>query len=358
MRILFLTRYTRQGASSRIRAWQYLPFLAQNGIQADVAPLFPSAYLAQLYQHQRRPWALVATSYWRRIWRLLVSRRRYDLLWIQYELFPNMPTAIEKWLLNNGPPVVIDYDDAMLLNYQSGHPLKQRWLGDKIADLMKSARLIIGGNDFLCDYARQAGASWVEYLPSVVDKAHYPQFPKPANPVFTIGWIGSPSTSQYLSLIQPALAEICKNGQARVVLVGAPADLHLPNVPITHLPWSEETEAQHISQFDVGIMPLADSDWERGKCGYKLIQYMAESLPVIASNVGANPRIVTHGITGFLASTTTEWVAALQQLRAFPEARLQMGTAGYEKYLQEFELGVTGPKLVSLLQQAVQQAPP
>ena len=128
--------------------------------------------------------------------------------------------------------------------------------------------------------------------------------------VFTIGWIGSPVTECYLQQIAPALSEVCRRNRARVVLVGA-QNAQFQNVPVKMHPWSEEGEERDIQSFDVGIMPLPDELWERGKCGYKLIQYMACEKPVVASPVGINQGLVEHGVNGFLASNLQEWVKAL-----------------------------------------------
>ena len=119
----------------------------------------------------------------------------------------------------------------------------------------------------------------------------------------------------------------------------------LPAVPTEHVPWTEAAEVAAIAEFDVGIMPLADEPWERGKCGYKLIQYMACGLPVVASPVGVNRQIVEHGVNGFLAETPTQWDEALRTLLADPALRQRMGQAGRQKVERQFSLQVTGPKV-------------
>lgn len=123
----------------------------------------------------------------------------------------------------------------------------------------------------------------------------------------------------------------------------------------TPLPWREESEIQNIQRFDVGIMPLLDEPFERGKCGYKLIQYMACGLPVIASPVGVNGQIVEHGVTGFLVKSQDEWLQALAFLRDNPGRRREMGQAGRKKMEAEYSLQATAPKLAALLRSAQTQ---
>jgi glycosyltransferase involved in cell wall biosynthesis len=191
----------------------------------------------------------------------------------------------------------------------------------------------------------------VEVIPTVIDLANYPlKDSGSASKVFTIGWIGSPSTARYLKAIAPALAELCKGGRARVCLVGS-GPIDLKDVPVEVIAWDEKTEVDEIRRFDVGIMPLPDEPWARGKCGFKLIQYMACGLPVVASPVGVNSEIVDDGVNGYLASTTDEWVSALEALMADAELRRQMGAAGRKRVEEKYCLAVTAPKFVELLKQ-------
>jgi len=208
--------------------------------------------------------------------------------------------------------------------------------------------MVTVGNDYLAERARRAGATRVEQLPTTVDLDRYQTAPESENTSYTIGWIGSPTTVGYLNLVQPALAEVSRNDGAQLVVVGGHRELALSGVPTVALPWSEESEVSDIQRFDVGIMPLRDSPWERGKCGYKLIQYMACGRPVVASPVGVNAQIVDHGVNGFLASTTDEWISALDRLRDAP-LRQRMGRAGRTKVERAYALQVTAPRLASLL---------
>ena len=348
MRILLMSRHSRLGASSRIRSWQYVPGLKELGFDITVAPLLNEEYLRALYSGEGKQLRSVAKAYRQRVWHLLKSRR-YDLLWIEKELFPWLPAWIEVLISRIGCPYIVDYDDATFHTYDLYSSRSLRALmGGKIDTVMRHAALVIAGNDYLAERARSVGARRVECIPSVVDLRRYPLYPKTADSCTTFGWIGTPITADQLQVIQPALAEVCKESQGRLALVGS-GQIALADVPTEVHEWTESTEARHLRTFDIGIMPLIDEPFERGKCGYKLIQYMASGIPVVASPVGMNCQIVDEGTNGFLASTMAEWVYALSALRDDPDLRERMGAAGRRKVERQYCLQVTTPHLAKLL---------
>jgi glycosyltransferase involved in cell wall biosynthesis len=356
-RVLFLTKYARNGASSRYRTFQYLPWLEQAGIRCEVRQLFDEAYLVHRYASGRGNMGDMLRAFARRL-AALVTARRFDLVVIEYELLPYFPALPERWLRWLGVPYFVDYDDALFHQYdQHKNGWVRRVLGDKIAHVMRGAHLVTAGNAYLADYARRARAKRVEVIPTVIDLERYPQPPAAQTPnaTFTIGWIGSPATAKYLQAIAPALAEVCAGGRGRVRLIGS-GPIDLPGVPVEVLLWDEATEVITMQQFDVGIMPLPDEPWERGKCGFKLIQYMACGRPVLASPVGVNCQIVEHGVNGFLTNTTEEWVLALDTLLNDAGLRQRMGHAGRKKVEESYSLQVTGPKLADLIRSVADAA--
>ena len=351
MRCLLLSRYNRLGASSRVRTYQYLKYLEDHGVQVTIAPLVGDDYVENLYAGRRKKWGAITRAYLERMKNVFRSSR-FDLLWVERELFPWLPAFGIRFLVHRSIPYVVDYDDAVFHRYEAcPNFLLRTLLRSKIDYAMRHAKLIIAGNSYLADRALRAGAEKVEILPSVVDLERYFVVPPRPRERFTIGWIGSPATKQYLHLVAPALADLCKDDRTRVVLVGA-GSIELPGVPVEILPWSEETEVASIQDFDVGIMPLPDDAWTRGKCGYKLIQYMACGRPVVASPVGVNSQIVEENLNGFIVRTTEEWVRALTSLRNNPSLREKMGEAGRKKVEDHYCLQVTAPRLLSLLEEA------
>lgn len=351
-RILFLTKYSRAGASSRYRTFQFLPFLREAGLDCEVAPLFDDRYLAGKYRSGRAHPVDVARALGRRLWDLL-RVRRFDLVVIEYELLPYFPAWLEWLLAQQGVRYAVDYDDALFHQYDlHRRALVRTVLGDKIARVMRGAHLVTAGNEYLAGYATRAGAKWVEQVPTVVDLRKYaPRVPGPVDGPVTIGWIGSPATAQYLDTVAGPLAQVCRDTGARIRLIGAGASA-LPGMSVEWLAWNEATETRDIASFDVGIMPLADGPWEQGKCGFKLVQYMACGLPVVASPVGANRRIVDHGVHGFLAGTGQQWVEALTELVRDPALRSRMGAAGRQRAEESYSTQMVAPRLAQLLLQA------
>ena len=346
-RVLALPRYTHKGASSRVRTLQYIDELSRRGIEFRLESLLDDVYLEDLYAGRRTQWRRVARAYAQRA-SLRGMVGSFDVVWLEKEAFPWLPAATERLLLN-GVPTVVDYDDAIFHRYDQ-HRL--RWvraaLGNKIDAVMHHAAVVIAGNDYLAEQARGAGARRIEIVPTAVDLRRYPiRGLSRVDARFTVGWIGTPQTAGYLTEIAPALQRFHRLGGVRYVFVGCPAGLEF-GVPYEARAWSEATEASDLASFDCGLMPLRDGPFERGKCGYKLIQYMACGVPVVASPVGANRQIVTSS-NGFLPTTIDAWFDALRTLRADEIAARRMGASGRELVEAKYSMQVNAPRLEAIL---------
>ncbi|MGV8026770.1 MAG: glycosyltransferase family 4 protein [Anaerolineaceae bacterium] len=351
-RLLILPRYTEKGPSSRVRMFRYLPYLKEAGFDITIHPFFDDGYIDSLYSHRPIKIPAVLYSYWDRFW-ISLHTQKYDLIWLQQELLPWVPFGMEKILYSKRIPLLVDYDDAVFHRYDyHRNSFIRLLLSKKIDRVMKIASGLTVGNDYLADRAEQAGARNIHILPSVVDTKKYYCKPKAAHADFIIGWLGTPKTVHFLETIKPALEKVLNN-TTQLVIVGADIPDSLRNLPIQSQRWNEDTEIDQILQFDVGIMPLTDAPFERGKCGYKLIQYMACGLPVIASPVGVNQCIVEQGIDGFLASTTDEWMNAIIKLKNNTDLRQKMGMAGRKKMELRYSLECTANQLVNLCDQTI-----
>jgi glycosyltransferase involved in cell wall biosynthesis len=352
LRVLALTRYSREGASSRMRTFQYREPLAALGIDFDIQPLFGEDYLQSFYGGGSRLW-FALKSLGRRL-RALRKARAYDAVWIEKEALPWLPAFVELSLLPRRVPLIADYDDAVFHRYdQNRRALVRRLLGRKLDKVMRRADLVVAGNDYLAARARQVGAPRVEVVPTVVDLDRYPLAPRTRSGPLTIGWIGTPSTMEYFDPLKPLLRELSRELPMRVVAIGARPD-QMSGEPFEAVAWSEEGEVDALRALDIGVMPLPDTPWERGKCGYKLIQYMAVGLPVVASPVGVNSRLVREGANGYLAADEEGWKQALRALAADPERRLAFGEAGRGLVEEQYTLQVQAPRLARLIRETVQ----
>jgi glycosyltransferase involved in cell wall biosynthesis len=355
LKVLLFSRYSRLGPSSRLRSLQYLPLLQDHGIDVEVRGLFPDAYLEGLYGNRPAVARYLAwQSYSRRIIQLL-RRDAHDVTWIEGELFPYLPHWIESALARSAKPYVVDYDDALFHKYDlSENPLVRLMLGRKIDRVMRGATCVIAGNRYLAARASQAGAARIEIIPTVVDGQRYALTEHADDRPPVIGWIGSPATEEYVLDSRDVLEQICARHDAQLLLVGPRTEIasQFGSVVPEIAAWSEDSEAAMIARMDIGIMPLRDGPWERGKCGYKIIQYMACGLPVVASAVGANIDIVRQGEDGFLAADAAAWQDSLEQLITSPSLRTRMGRAGRARVEREYSVAVQAPRLANALHNA------
>ncbi|QAU24666.1 glycosyltransferase [Dyella sp. M7H15-1] len=355
MKVLLFSKYSRRGPSSRLRSLQYLPMLKEYGIDVQVRALFPDAYLEERYHGS--PSSALYRAWWHGTQRIvqILRRSEHDLAWIEGELFPYLPNWIESALARSVTPYVVDYDDALFHKYDlSQSPWVRRLLGSKIDKVMRGATCVIAGNGYLAARALRAGAARTAIIPTVVDEQRYTTVRHGADRPSVIGWIGSPATEHYVLDNREVLERVCVKYGARLLLVGPHVDIakQFNSVVPEVVAWSEDNEVAMIKRMDVGIMPLRDGPWERGKCGYKIIQYMACGLPVVASEVGTNNDIVRHGENGFLAASASAWEKRLGQLLTDWSLRSRMGLAGRMCVENEYSLKAQAPRLAEVLRNA------
>jgi glycosyltransferase involved in cell wall biosynthesis len=357
MRLAVLTRYDSLGASSRVRALQFLDGWREQGIQAEVFPLLSNRYVQSLYEG-RRAWAEVAGAYLRR-WRDCTRLGAFDLVWLEKELLPVLPFALESGLLTSRR-YVLDLDDAVFHNYdRSRHAWVRGLLGSKLDRLMHGAALVTAGNSYLAARAQAAGAPWVEQVPSTVPLQRYgcPSYrPRTAGETLRIVWIGSPATAHYLELVRGALQRAAAEMDLALLVIGATAP-DWPGVKTESIPWTETGELAALSRGHLGVMPLADSPWERGKCSFKLIQYMACAIPVLASPVGMNIDVVEPGRNGWLAATEEDWLQAIRSAHADPQHAAALGAQGRDDVERLYSSEAIGVRLAGLFRRAARPEP-
>lgn len=323
MKVLLLTKYASRGPSSRYRFLQFIPAIQRAGHRVRVAPFFSNDYLDHLYSGRKVGWIYLAQ---RLLTRVLVclTAKRFDLVWIEGELAPQVGHRLEALLRALLPAKrYYDYDDAIWLRYPE---LRRK----KFPPLWANASGITVGNQFLADAIRDH-QSQITVVPTCIDWSRYRNAQAGLEELI-IGWIGTPNTLFYLKELEPVLVQLHKCIPFKLNVIGATwehAELHVNQVP-----WSVDREVEDLSDLAIGIMPLRDDPWSQGKCGLKLIQYLACGVPAVASPVGVNVTYIKESGGGRLAASHSEWLEHLEELLSQPQLRRQLGAKG-RSWVQE-----------------------
>lgn len=354
--ILFLTAYPVGDASCRYRIHQFIPHLEAAGYRCTVS----SFATEQLFRNLQGKGRLVQKA-WETIScgrRRLVGLRSlsgFEFVVIHREAFPFFQPVVEHWVIRRHPNVIFSFDDAIYAGHEDtsrlSHPilykLKHRSGYDEV---IRNSMHVIAGNHILREYAMHLN-SRVDVIPTVVDTRQYHMTVRRQDdygPV-TIGWIGSRSTAPYLSIVEPALRRIAKiyEGKVRFRFVGC-LDYMLGVAGETSSPFILERELEDLQSFDIGLMPLPDSEWTRGKCAFKAIQYMATGVVTVASPVGVTTDLIQHNVDGLLASSSDDWFVALERLVLDGVLRQRLAIAARQVIEQSYSLDKWGPRMVAL----------
>lgn len=312
MNILFFTKYNKRGPSSRYRIYQYLHLYEKEGIKVKVKPLFESNFFSRYITIK----TLSTLYYYVRRFFQLFHVFKYDFIYIEYELFPYFPPIFEKLFEFLNVKYVVDYDDAIFHNYnESNNFLIKLFLSNKIDAVIKNAAFVITGSPYLTSYVSQFNANYVE-IPTSVSKFVYCRNPsKNINAIFTIGWIGSSTTSVNVLKLIPVFEKLSNKIDFQLNLIGFNENLskQFNHLNVNFINWDSKTEIEEINKFDVGIMPLENTSFNQGKCGFKLVQYMGCSLPTIASPLEANVKI-NRNRKNLFAITNEDWLGAIEKV--------------------------------------------
>lgn len=363
-RILFVAAHRPdRSPSQRYRFEQFTGHWAANGFTHEYAWLISAEDDRAFYSPGHLPTkaAIFLRSWCRRAGQV---RRAggFDLIIIQREAFMTGSTRFEKELAASGVPVIYDFDDAIWHLDVSEANKRLRWLKDpgKTSKIIALADLVLAGNDYLAGYARRFNDR-VEVIPTVIDTDRY-------QPVMNagrtdgrvvIGWTGSYTSLAHLKQELPMLRELHARYDDRVIFrVISDRDLVAPDLPIENVRWSSATEPQDLAGIDIGIMPLPDDEWSRGKCGFKGLQYMGMGKAVVLSRVGVNKTIVQHGENGLLAGDQQEWTEMIGRLIDSPDLRHRLGAAARRTVEEKYSVKAWRDRYLELFNTLIRERRP
>jgi glycosyltransferase involved in cell wall biosynthesis len=325
----------RASPSARFRVRQYIPRLA--GLGVDVVERCPGLGSYPPKEHWLRPAWLIG-SLLQRIPHIMAGWTD-DVTLLHREMISTLYTL--EGLTRR--PRLVDVDDAI-------HLFRHGWAARRLA---KAADLVVVGNEWLAEIWRRWNSN-VEVLPTAVDTDFYRVEPLPENP--SIGWMGSAGNLRYLESIAPALAEVVRRFPDLSIAVCSEQAPNLPGLPVRYVPWSVAAEDDFLASLTVGVMPLDDGLWERGKCSFKMLQYMAAARPCVVSPVGMNKDILAQAEVGLAATTHSEWVAALSEILVDRGGAQQLGTAGRALVQSRYSLAALTPRLAQLIRRLARSA--
>jgi glycosyltransferase involved in cell wall biosynthesis len=338
------------GQRYRIEQWE--PILREKGVEITYSPFETDELRQVLYQPGRiaEKIKLVTRSINRRRADLR-SVRDFDAVYVFREAALLGPAYFERLIGRSGVPMVFDFDDAVFVTYKSpsnGYLTYLKFPG-KTGTICRLSAHVMAGNQYLADYARRFNPQNVTIIPTTIDtdKYHFLEN-KPANDVPVIGWSGSHSTVQHLDTLRETLQELARATKFRLRVIGTPK-YEIEGVETEAMAWRSETETEDLEPIDIGIMPLPDDEWSKGKCGLKALQYMALGVPTICSPVGVNSDIIQDGENGFLAAGKDEWIEKLKRLLASVELRRKLGAAGRRTVEEKYSAQVQAPRVFQIL---------
>ena len=360
MKILFLVPYPIEGPSNRFRVMQYLPFLAGEGIDYYIDSFWETRAYRILYRDGyflRKVFYFMKGTF-RRI--VVLSRLSdFDKVFVHREAYPIGGAFIERFIAKR-KPLIYDFDDSIFLPSCSRANSIMGMLKrpGKVRDILKQSHLVIAGNEFLRAYSSDFARNTVviptpidtdAYMPIEESEGHYSD----AGNRVVIGWIGTYTTNQYLLMLKEVFLRLIEKYGDRIEmrLVGCKSNF-FDIQGITYRNWSLDNEIKELQGFDIGVMPISDDEWARGKCSFKIIQYMSVGAAVAASSVGMNREIVSDGVNGFLVSTGDEWFDKICRLVEDSLLRRRFVEKGRETVEERYSLRVMVPRFIEALKAA------
>ena len=353
VRVLVLLPYpTNKVPGQRFRIEQWGPHLEREGLELTFSSFLAPSAMDVLYGKGRSLSKVLETlrGYLRRV-QTLRELRSYDVAFVHREVALLGSAQLERFVARR-LPIVYDFDDAIYLGPTNTVNPWVAWLRDsgKTETLCRLARHVTVGNETLAAFARPL-AEAVTVLPTTIDTDSYRVSGRRANKRPVLGWSGSLTTLPYLASMSDTLHRLRQRLDFELRVIGGV--LEIPGLDVQSRPWRAEIDVGYLQDLDVGIMPLPDDPWTRGKCGLKALQYMALGIPPVVSPVGVNTEIVRQGHDGFLASTPEEWVDRLHDLLTNESLRTRLGREARRTVEERYSARVHAPRLAEILRETV-----
>jgi glycosyltransferase involved in cell wall biosynthesis len=360
LRALFLSVHRPgRSPSQRFRFEQYLPYLRGQGIDCVQSWVLDEEDDRHFYGGRLHSKAWVGLrALGRRVLDVSSARfRGFDLALVQREAFFAGPPWVEAAVQRTGAALVFDYDDSIWIRAMSEANLPFAWLKPvgKTDDLIRRSDLVLAGNEYLAEHARPL-ATRVAVMPTTIDTDEYVPERRPMSGPVCIGWSGSFSTIPHFRTVLPVLRRVKDRlGDGVVFKVIGDGSFREPELGIVGAPWRLASEVEDLRSIDVGIMPLPDDEWSRGKCGLKGLQYMALGIPTVMSPVGVNSEILRDGESGYLPRSEDDWVERLCALAGDATLRRRVGDAGRDVVVDRYSLAAWKTRYLDLLKSVQRQ---
>ena len=341
----------------RYRLEQWSPILEERGVEITYEPFEDEQLHSMIYKPGMLGKKLNRVS--RRFLRRLSTVRKardFDVVYVFREAALLGPPFFERLIYQSGVPMVFDFDDAIFVSYRSpsnGYLSYLKFAG-KTKSICRMAAHVMVGNPYLAEYARQVNKN-VTVIPTTIDTTKYRPLPKLESDTLVIGWTGSYSTVQHLNTIRGALQKLAKLHRYRLRVIGTPA-YEIEGVDVEAMPWKSDTELQDLSHIDIGVMPLPNDAWSKGKCGLKALQFMALGIPTICSPVGVNTDIIQDNENGLLADSEDEWVEKMGRLLTSPEMSERLGNAGRATVEERYSAVTQAPRVYEIFRSVMRNA--
>ncbi len=349
MKVLFLTQFSEISGTSRIHVLQFLPLLRKRGITCTSRHFYSDGFyriMFDLVKINRFSKAVnfvyhISLGMLKKLWYIRLAGN-YDAVFLQREVFPGLWRQLLK---NRNPRIIYEIEDAV---FEVNPIYRKRGLiyfwavnyqARLISPMIRSAAWVIAENEYLAEYSRKFNDK-VTIISCPIDTNYFLPAPERVSEVVTIGWLGSPLTTYLLKVLDPVFIKLAQKygDKTRIMTIGAADDYDLAGVNLVRKRWNLATQVADLQEFDIGLMPLDNSPFNKGRLGGKMMQYMSIGIPIVAANVGLNPTVIRSGFNGYLAGNVDEWVDRLSLLIESRELRKNLGENGRLEVVKNYDI--------------------